>query len=76
MSTETRNLDVQCSDVYPQQPNLTNPLAQSLLLRAASVGAVREKTFVKQGKRTCYLGHAVVNSVLACGESGCFRGIC
>lgn len=50
--------------------------AQSLLLRAASVGAEREKTFVKQEKRTLYLGRAVVNSVLARGESGCFRGIC
>lgn len=42
---------------------LTNPLAQSLLLRVASVGAGREKTFVKQGKREFYLGCAVVNGV-------------
>ncbi len=38
-----RNLDVERSGVYPQQPNLTNALAQSLLLTVASVGAGWEK---------------------------------
>ena len=72
------NLDVERSDVYPQQPNLTRPLSQSLLLAVASVGTRREKEIklVKQEKRPFYLGHAAVNSILAFGASGCFRGIC
>lgn len=70
-------MDVERSDVYPQQQNLTDPLSHSLLLTVASVGAERENRHtVKQGKRAFYLGQAAVNSVLAFGASGCFRGIC
>ncbi len=43
MAARRRNLGAERSGVYPQQPNLTNPLAQSLLLTVASVGAAREK---------------------------------
>lgn len=36
----------------------------------------KKRKLVKQGKRAFYLGHAAVNSILASGGSGCFRGIC
>lgn len=38
---EEKESGCECSGVYPRQPNLTNPLSQSLLLTVASVGAGR-----------------------------------
>lgn len=78
MTAEWRRnfLDVEHSGSYPQQPILTNPFSQSLLLTVASAGAAREKKketckLVKQDTRAFYSGHAAVNSILAFGTPGC-----
>ena len=36
----------------------------------------KSENLLKRGKRAFELGHAAVNSILAFGASGCFRGIC
>lgn len=69
----TRNLDAERSGVYPQQPNLTNRLSEFTL--DCGLCGRQKNQLVKQRKRALYLGYAAVNSILASGTPGCFRGI-